>query len=100
MINQNNLLIKNYFFSVFLITTIITLYHIVCETLVGRSLGKKLVGLKIVSSLSGQKLSISQIVIRNVFRIIDHGVFFGGLLIFTSRGQRIGDIVSKSSVVK
>jgi uncharacterized RDD family membrane protein YckC len=73
-------------------------YSLLCEIMYNRTLGKYIMGLK-VRTINGDKPSTYQIILRNVLRIIDHGIFFGvALIFFTKKHQRIGDIFSKTIV--
>ncbi|GGG78812.1 RDD family protein [Paenibacillus radicis (ex Gao et al. 2016)] len=77
----------------------IIIYQIVCELLFKRSFGKMIMGLRIVS-LDGGELKFWQIILRNVMRIVDHGLFMGVILIFiTKKKQRLGDLLARTVVV-
>lgn len=97
-------------------------YHLVCElTLNGRSVGKMVMGIKVMTELGGQP-SLSQYLIRWLFRIIDFPVLiiltlifnlfnpemillvpaaFLGLLcvILTAKSQRVGDLVAGTILI-
>jgi uncharacterized RDD family membrane protein YckC len=82
----------------------VILYHIVCEvTMNGQSIGKRLLGIRIVNE-NGGRASISQFLIRSLIRtsdymiliIIVYGAMFGPLIIWLligSIGLLIGDII-------
>jgi uncharacterized RDD family membrane protein YckC len=78
-------------------------YNLVCELVLnGQSLGKKIMGIKVIS-LSGEQPSLSQYLIRWLFRIVDFS--FGGLVALiivavTPKHQRLGDILAGTAVVK
>lgn len=78
------------------------LYHLVMEALAnGQSLGKKLMRIKVIT-LEGGEPSLSQYIIRWLFRLIDIGFFFmPGFfsIILSARSQRIGDIVSGTIMI-
>jgi uncharacterized RDD family membrane protein YckC len=103
----------------------VILYHIVCEiTMNGQSVGKKLLGIRIVNE-NGGRASISQFLIRSLIRtsdymiliIIIYGAMFGpfiiwlligsvGLLIAdiilvvsSKKSQRLGDILAHTILV-
>jgi uncharacterized RDD family membrane protein YckC len=104
------------------ITTPFILYHVICELFLnGQSIGKKLLGIQVVS-LNGQSASASQYILRWLLRFIDFGmmwslVFFAssnillgailligsltGFVVFISSkyNQRFGDIVAGTTVV-
>ena len=102
-------------------------YHLLCEiTMNGQSVGKKAMAIKVMT-LEGGQPSISQYLIRWVFRIIDFPIFlilavtfgpkdwlasplvalfvfgsvFAGVIcvIFTEKSQRIGDLVAGTFLI-
>jgi len=94
-------------------------YHLICEvTMNGRSVGKMAMNLQVVTAEGGQP-GIGQYLIRWVFRIVDFpywipaAVAFGVLpwwtmpltfagvisIIFTSRSQRIGDLLAGTILI-
>lgn len=79
------------------------LYFTYFESTSGQTLGKRLVGIKVVTEDNGV-LDIGKSLIRNVLRIIDWlpFIFIIGafLIIFTDKKQRLGDLVAKTKVVK
>ena len=88
------------------ITTIVylpvLLYNFALESLFdGQSPGKKVLKIKVVK-LDGSQISLFDHFVRWIFRFIDL-LFFGGvgiaIMIVNGRGQRLGDIVAKTTVV-
>ncbi len=78
------------------------LYRIVMEwRFHGQTLGKRLLRLRVIDS-GGLRLHFSQIVIRNLLRVLDAMPFFylvGGLtMLFTKWHQRLGDIAGNCVV--
>jgi uncharacterized RDD family membrane protein YckC len=77
-------------------------YYILCEGMTGRTLGKRLVGIRVVDE-EGDEIDFSGAVIRNLLRLVD-GLFFylvGALFVFSSpRGQRLGDRAAHTVVVR
>lgn len=77
-------------------------YYPVMEKVYGASLGKMVMGLKVVTE-TGQPLDWSAAIIRTLLRIID-GLFvylIGAILVWTSpTKQRLGDKVAKTLVVR
>jgi uncharacterized RDD family membrane protein YckC len=69
----------------------------------GQTLGKKLLRLRVVD-IQGLRLQFSQIMIRNILRIVDSLPFFyavGGLACFLSiRSQRLGDFAANTIVIR
>jgi uncharacterized RDD family membrane protein YckC len=91
-------------FIVFL--TIFAFYDLVCElTMDGQSLGKKVLKVKVIS-LDGGQPTLSQYILRWLFRTIDFGIPFGwGVValisvIVTKNHQRLGDILGKTTLIK
>ncbi len=82
---------------------IIFAYLILMEAYVGWTVGKRILGMRVVDG-SGNKIGLSKSVIRNLLRFVD-GLpalnIFGIILIITSlREQRFGDRIAKTYVVK
>jgi uncharacterized RDD family membrane protein YckC len=77
-------------------------YYILCEALTCRTLGKRLVGIRVVDE-EGDAIDLAGAVIRNLLRLVD-GLFFylvGALFAFSSpRGQRLGDRAAHTVVVR
>lgn len=85
----------------FLLFFISFAYYIVLEATMGGTLGKKILGIKIVKQ-DGTPMDWQASIIRNVMRIID-GLFVylvGAIVIWTSKDrQRLGDKVAHTLVV-
>jgi len=78
-------------------------YYGLAEALTGQTLGKKLLGLKVVSE-DGSDARTGQIVIRTLLRVVDQIPFLYllGFIVMLAGGRqrrRIGDIVAKTRVV-
>ena len=78
-------------------------YDMVCEwRFSGKTLGKRLLRLRVVDA-SGMNLALSQILLRNIFRLVDvlpFGYSVGGLAcLVNSRGQRLGDLAAGTLVI-
>lgn len=79
-------------------------YDVLCESLLnGQSLGKKAMGIRVIS-LSGEQPTFGQYLIRWVFRFIDFTLLSGltALLsvLITQKKQRLGDLVAGTTLVK
>lgn len=75
------------------------IYFLVQELFWYKTIGKKMLKLEIILS-DGQKLKMYQLILRNIFRIVDVVTFVGIILmVFNSNNQRFGDILSKTKVV-
>jgi uncharacterized RDD family membrane protein YckC len=91
-------------FLIVIILIPIFFYDLISELLLnGQSLGKKVMGIRVIS-LSGQQPSFSQYLNRWIFRLID--MTFSSymlaviLVAATERKQRLGDIIAGTVVVK
>jgi uncharacterized RDD family membrane protein YckC len=77
-------------------------HYVVCEAMAGATLGKLLVGIRVVGD-DGGPLTLEAAIIRNLLRLID-GLFFylvGAIVALTSpRGQRLGDRAAHMLVVR
>ena len=72
------------------------------ESTTGQTLGKKLMGIKVVKE-DGKKLTMPDAIIRTVLRIIDGlGAYVLGLIVIlvSQKKQRIGDMAARTIVVK
>ena len=77
-------------------------YYVVCETATGRTLGKQMVGIRVVSE-DGQQVTFPAAIVRNLLRLVDALFFYlvGFLFAVTSfRGQRLGDRVAHTMVIR
>ncbi len=77
-------------------------YYVVLEAMLGGTLGKKALGLRVVM-LDGAPLDWQASIVRNLLRIVD-GFFFylvGAICVWTSqKKQRVGDRVAGTAVVR
>lgn len=79
-------------------------YHLVCEIFMdGRSVGKLVMKTKVVK-LDGTQPSIGSYLLRWAFRILDTTLMYGAIatvtVIASGRGQRLGDMAAKTTVIK
>jgi uncharacterized RDD family membrane protein YckC len=94
---------ENNVWIIILLMLPVVFYNLICEVaLNGQSLGKKVMGTKVIS-LNGEQPSLSQYLIRWLFRLVDFT--FGGLVALiivavTPKHQRLGDILAGTVVVK
>ncbi len=89
--------------SILLILLPVFFYSLLTETfLQGQSFGKKILKIKVVK-IDGSQAAFGNYLIRWLFRLIDVNLFYGIVAIITiavnGKGQRIGDIVAKTSVI-
>ena len=87
----------------FLIWALLSLgYYVLCEALIGGTLGKLAVGLRVVDE-DGGEITLGSALIRNLMRIVD-GLFFylvGAIAIWSSaERQRFGDRAAHTYVVR
>jgi uncharacterized RDD family membrane protein YckC len=82
---------------------IIFAYMILMEAYVGWTVGKRILGMRVVDG-SGSKIGLTQSVVRNILRLIDGLPAFNilGIVLIASspRGQRFGDRIAKTYVIR
>jgi uncharacterized RDD family membrane protein YckC len=77
-------------------------YYIVCEAATGATLGKRMVGIRVVGE-DGEHVTFGARVVRNLLRVVDALFFyFVGFIsaILSKRGQRLGDRAARTIVVR
>jgi len=79
-------------------------YHLILELILnGQSLGKKLLGIKVVKAEGGAP-NMAAFLLRWLFRLVDFTITMGlGAFVsylFSRKGQRIGDMVAGTSVIR
>lgn len=96
----------NFFISTLLIISglPILLYHFLSESFMnGQSLGKRIMGIKVVK-LDGTQAGISSYMLRSLFRIIDIHIMNGVVAIIcipvSEKSQRLGDMAAGTTVIK
>jgi len=82
--------------------SLIGVYAFTCEALWGRTLGKMVLGLRVITT-RGLRPSLLAIFVRNVVRAVElcapvTMVVALGALVFTKRNQRLGDIVAGTGI--
>ena len=82
----------------------VVFYDLLCETLLnGQSVGKKIMNIKVIS-LNGEPPTLSQYLIRWIFRLIDFTLSSSLVALITvavnEKKQRLGDIIAGTTVVK
>ncbi|MFC1916381.1 RDD family protein [Chloroflexota bacterium] len=82
---------------------IIFAYFILMEAYAGWTVGKRVLGMKVVDE-SGSKIGLSRSIIRNLLRFVDglpaFNIFGIVLIAFSPRDQRFGDRIAKTYVVR
>lgn len=94
----------NGFWIQLIISLPILFYQLACEVFLnGQSLGKKAKNIRVIS-LDGNQPNIGQYLIRWIFRIVDDMISSGIVAIvtisLTQKGQRVGDILAGTTVVR
>ena len=85
--------------SIFLISLTLT-YFFICEALWGQTLGKRLLGLRVLMR-DGRPATVSAVSARTVFRLIDDGpVGLVVMLLSGRRRQRLGDLLGGTIVAR
>lgn len=77
-------------------------YYVLCEAATGATLGKRMVGIRVVGE-DGKDLTFGAAVVRNVLRLVDSLFLYlvGAIFALTSpRRQRLGDRAAHSVVVR
>jgi uncharacterized RDD family membrane protein YckC len=77
-------------------TGVYLLHTTLVEAMLGRTIGKMIVGLKVIG-LDGQRARVGPLLLRNVLRLVDMALL--GLMVFSPLRQRVGDIVAGTLVV-
>jgi len=82
---------------------IIFAYLILMEAYVGWTVGKRILGMRVVDGSEG-RIGLSKSIIRNMLRLVDGLPAFNilGIVLIASspRGQRFGDRVAKTYVIR
>lgn len=87
----------------FFIAIMIFLYFTFSEYITGQSIGKKVMGLYVVSET--ERLSLSQVILRNLaifpfFPFIVLWIIDPGFMMFTKTQRRLSDIISRTKVIR
>jgi hypothetical protein len=83
--------------------TLLFLYGWLMEAVWGATLGKALVGIRVVRTATAQRSPLSASALRNVLRIVDgFGLYVVGTVVAGCSGarQRIGDIFAQTAVIE
>ncbi|MEU8817265.1 RDD family protein [Actinoplanes sp. NPDC048796] len=87
-----------------LLFVVATLYYVLMEGYLGRTVGKMVTGIRVVDGETGRTPpGVGKAILRTIFRIIDS--IFGYLVAFivvlsSPRRRRVGDIVARTQVVR
>jgi uncharacterized RDD family membrane protein YckC len=96
--------ISNYLMAGMIIAVLVIQfsYFVVCECMMGRTVGGKIVGLRVIRD-NGQPVTVLSSVIRNLMRVIDMLPTFYVVGIIASflhpRGKRLGDMLAGTVVI-
>lgn len=87
----------------FLLTVLVALaYFVVLELLTGQTLGKKIVGIRVVGD-GGVKPSAGKVLVRNLLRVVDGFAFYAVgffVALASKKNQRVGDMAASTRVVR
>jgi uncharacterized RDD family membrane protein YckC len=90
-------------FSALVYFVVVFAYYIVMEGYLGQTVGKMLLGIKVVREANGEVPGVRASAIRTVLRLVD-GLFFYLVafisVLVTGKNQRLGDMVAHTLVVK
>jgi uncharacterized RDD family membrane protein YckC len=89
---------------IFFLLLPVVLYHLICESVMnGQSWGKRIMKIKVVK-IDGSQANFFTYLIRWIFRIVDVTICFGAIsaiiIILNGKGQRLGDIVANTTVIR
>jgi uncharacterized RDD family membrane protein YckC len=88
--------------ALWLLLALGVVYYVACEATTGTTLGKRMVGIRVVGE-DGEHVTFGAAVVRNLLRLVDALFFYlvGFLFALTSmRGQRLGDRAAHTIVVR
>ncbi|PSQ50032.1 RDD family protein [Halobacteriales archaeon SW_7_65_23] len=77
-------------------------YHFLLEWLTGLTVGKRLLGLRVVAD-DGTPLGVRGSLLRNALRLIDGLLYWGvavAIILLRGDGKRLGDVVGRTLVVR
>ncbi len=76
----------------------VLILHLIVKDIYGNSLGKRLLGLKIISVIDGDKPKLNQLILRNIFVFL---IPLEAILVIGRPDQRrIGDFLAKTKVIR
>ena len=79
-------------------------YHGVLESISGQTVGKRLLGIRVVRAVDGSRASVGQVVARTVLRLVDgFALYLVGLITVLATGskrQRLGDMAAGTTVTR
>ncbi len=81
---------------------LMAVYFFALELLAGQTLGKKIVGTRVVSD-KGAVLTAGQVLVRTLMRVVDGFAFYlvGFIAVLaSSKNQRVGDMAASTRVVR
>ncbi|GAA0448100.1 transporter [Paractinoplanes deccanensis] len=88
----------------FLLLVVAILYYVLMEGLLGRTVGKMAVGIRVIDGETGASPpGIGKAILRTIFRVVDavFGYLVGFIVVLSSkRRRRVGDIVARTLVVR
>jgi uncharacterized RDD family membrane protein YckC len=88
--------------AIWLLLALAVVYYVGCEAATGMTLGKRMVGIRVVDE-EGDAITVGAAIVRNLLRLVDALFFYlvGFVLALMSpRGQRLGDRAARTIVVR
>ena len=83
--------------TIIMLCSVIVLYLIKDIIFINASIGKKIVGICVTTDSEDKKITIRQLVLRNLSLILFFWIEF--LILFISRKKRLGDVWAKTKVI-
>jgi uncharacterized RDD family membrane protein YckC len=77
-------------------------YYILCEALTGMTVGKRMVGIRVVAE-DGEHVTLGAATVRNLLRLVDALFFYlvaAAFALASARGQRLGDRAARTLVIR
>lgn len=102
-LNQDAIFASIFADYLFLVMFLLTMIHACSDALFGRTLGKRLLGLRVMS-VDGDPPSVGAVATRALLMLVDYIVYAGlvglSFILFSKRRQRLGDLFSGTVVVE
>jgi uncharacterized RDD family membrane protein YckC len=82
---------------------VVFLYYVLLEGIFGRTVGKALTGIKVISARTGRPPGVFGAIVRTLLRVIDGigGYFLGFIIVvLNDRRRRLGDMAGNTLVIR
>jgi len=87
-------------FALLLLLPMVLYFFLQDGMLEGRSIGKRIMGLRVVDAKTKKACTYSQSVVRNIFMITPIGFLENIVVLFTENHRRLGDMVANTIVIE